>query len=180
MRRLLLPALALLTAAVVAVALVAAGREPAVRQNKDVMFLQMMVVHHAQGIAITALVDGRDVRTEISMIAAAIRVTQADEIDRMSGWLRARGQPASADPGAHAAHGGLPGTTEQELQEVEGRTGADFERAWINLLVAHQDDAVQLARQELAGGTDPPIREFAGRVDRSRTAQLKQLTAMLT
>lgn len=145
----------------------------------DVMFLQMMVPHHRQGIAIARLAKDRPVRRDVRLLAEAIETTQRDEVRTMAGWLRRWGQPATAPAEAHAAHGGMPATDQGSIEAVGNLPDAKFERAFGNLLIAHQDDAVQLARQELGGGRDPDVRRFARQVERSRSAQIRQLVAML-
>ena len=145
----------------------------------DVMFLQMMVPHHHQGIAIVRLAAERADRPEVTVLAAAIESTQASEVAEMAQWLRSWSQPATADPAAHAAHGGMSGTSEAEISQLRGVTGAEFERAFLNMMIAHQDDAVQLARMEVAGGLNPPARDFAQRIDQSRTAQISQMLTLL-
>jgi uncharacterized protein (DUF305 family) len=145
----------------------------------DVMFLQMMVPHHQQGIAIVRLAAERAGRPEVATLAAAIDSTQASEVEEMARWLQTWSQPATAEPAAHAAHGGMPGTTEAEIAQLRAVTGAAFERAFLNMLIAHQDDAVQLARREVAGGINTPARDLARRIEVSRTAQISQMLALL-
>ena len=145
----------------------------------DVMFLQMMVPHHHQGIAIVRLAAERADRPEVTILAAAIESTQTSEAAEMAQWLQNWSQPATADPAAHAAHGGMPGTSEAEISQLRGVTGAEFERVFLNMMIAHQDDAVQLARMEVAGGVNAPARDFAQRIDQSRTAQINQMLTLL-
>jgi uncharacterized protein (DUF305 family) len=145
----------------------------------DVMFLQMMVPHHHQGIAIVQIGSSRSSRSEVAMLAAAIESTQAAEADTMAAWLRGWGQPAAADPAAHAAHGGMPGTSEAEITALREAGRDAFEGAFLNTLIAHQDDAVQLARMQTSGGINPRVRDLAQRIDRSRTAQISQMLALL-
>jgi uncharacterized protein (DUF305 family) len=147
--------------------------------DTDVMYLQMMVPHHHQGIAIVRLAAERADRPEVITLAAAIESTQASEVEEMAQWLQSWSQPATADPAAHAAHGGMPGTSEAEISQLRGVTGAEFERAFLNTMIAHQDDAVQLARMEVAGGVNTLARDFAQRIDQSRTAQISQMLALL-
>ncbi|TDD79538.1 DUF305 domain-containing protein [Actinomadura rubrisoli] len=145
----------------------------------DVMFLQMMVPHQGQGVRLVRLARGHAVRPEIATLAAAIESTELSEIKSMAGRLRAWHRPATADPHSHAAHGGMPETSERELETLD-RTPADrFERAFLNLLIAHQDDAVQMARMETGGGQDPWTRRLAQSVDRSRSAQITRMLAIL-
>jgi uncharacterized protein (DUF305 family) len=150
------------------------GAEPGFN-GTDVMFLQMMVPHHGQGLELVRLAQNRPVRADLRILAAAIEVTQAAEIQTMSGWLRRWAQPPSADPAAHAAHGGMPGTSPAELAVLAAAPDDAFEHLLLNTLIAHQDDAVQIARMETAGGVNPAARELAGQIDRSRTAQIQQL-----
>jgi uncharacterized protein (DUF305 family) len=147
--------------------------------DTDVMFLQMLGPHHTQGIEIVKIGAEKSTRAEIRTLAEAIRVTQAEEVTRMSGWLKAWKQPATADAAAHAAHGGMPGTSEKELAALRAKNAAEFDRDFLNTLIAHQDDAVQLARMETVGGANAQAKAFAKQVDQSRSAQLKQMLALL-
>lgn len=145
----------------------------------DVMFLQMMVPHHRQGLELVRLAATRAVRSDVKILAAAIDATQAQEIDRMSGWLRAWGQPATADPNAHSAHGGMPGTSDAEIASLKATTGAEFERTFLNLLIAHQDDAIQLARMETGGGIHPEAKALADQIRQSRAGQIRLMLGYL-
>ena len=43
----------------------------------------------------------------------------------------------------------------------------------------HQGGAIQLARMEVAGGTDTRLVDLARRIERSRTAQIEQMRKLL-
>jgi uncharacterized protein (DUF305 family) len=47
------------------------------------------------------------------------------------------------------------------------------------MMIAHQDDAIQMARMEESSGINPEARALAGRIDRSRTAQIQQMLALI-
>jgi uncharacterized protein (DUF305 family) len=145
----------------------------------DVMFLQMMVPHHGQGVRIARLAGDRPVRPEVRTLAAAIEATQLTEIEAMAGRLRAWRRPPRAPAHAHAAHGGMPETRDSEIGALARTTGPGFERGLLNTLIAHQDDAVQIARMEIAAGLDPYARELARRIERSRSAQIRQMLHFL-
>jgi len=145
----------------------------------DVMFLQMMVPHQGQGVRLVRLAREHRVRPEIATLAAAIESTQLREVTDMAARLREWQRPPTAPAHAHAAHGGMPATTQAELDTLN-RTPADrFERAFLNLLIAHQDDTVQMARMETGGGQDVWTRRLAENVDRSRSAQITRMLTIL-
>jgi uncharacterized protein (DUF305 family) len=142
----------------------------------DVMFVQMMLPHHRQGLQLVRLAKDRAAREEVKVLAAAIETTQSAEAEMMAGWLRAWKEPeTTTDPHAHDAHGGVPETSQAEIAALQKATGATFERTFLDTMIAHQDDAVQMARLEVGGGADKQARDFATRVDLSRSAQIQQM-----
>ncbi|GAA4707802.1 DUF305 domain-containing protein [Phytohabitans rumicis] len=150
----------------------------------DVMFLQMLLPHHRQGVELAGLGRTRGTRTDLTLLAAAIESTQRDEVETMSGWLREAGAPETAPPATdgadpHAAHGGLPGTSAVEIAALHASTGTEFERRFLTTMMSHQGDAIRLAKMELASGKDPRIRAFATRIELSRVAQLEQMQHLL-
>lgn len=157
----------------------AAARGGAGFNGTDVMFLQMMLPHQEQGVALVRLARRHPVRPEVRTLAAAIETTEIAEARQMQDRLRGWRRPLRADPGAHAAHGGMPQTTDAELTAL-GKTRPDrFERAFLNLLIAHQDDAVQLARLEAGKGEDAWTKRLAQRVEKSRSAEIDQMLGLL-
>jgi uncharacterized protein (DUF305 family) len=152
--------------------------------NTDVMFLQMILPHHRQGVELAGLGHTKGSRAELVQLAAAIESTQADEAELLAGILADAGAPQTppAAPGGedpHAAHGGLPGTSEQQVAALRAATGADFERRFLSTMMAHQGDAIQLAKMELASGTDKRLVDLARRIEQSRTAQIGQMQRLL-
>jgi uncharacterized protein (DUF305 family) len=150
--------------------------------DTDVMFVQMAVSQHEQGIAMAALGAERASRKEIRDLAAAIQVTQEDELTQLEEWLTDWNQPVAADPDptAHAGHGGMHGTDPVVLQVLQATPpGQEFDGQFLNLLTAHQHGAVELARMAEKDGRNPDVRALADRIIRSRTAQIQQMATYL-
>lgn len=152
--------------------------------NTDVMFLRMTLPHHRQGVEMAGLGARKGSRTELVELAAAIEVTQRDEVELMAGILAESGVPetapaatGTADP--HAAHGGLPGTSERQVAALRESAGAEFERRFLNTMMAHQGDAIRLARMEVASGADQRLLDLAKRIELSRTGQIAQMQRLL-
>jgi uncharacterized protein (DUF305 family) len=117
----------------------------------DVAFVRALIPHHEQGVAIARTGGGPANR----VLADAIVATEQDEITRMRGWLAAWHQPP-----APAASPVPP-------------FGRD---RFAAVLIAHQQDAIALARTELASGRNRDALAFARQIDESRTAEIQQLT----
>jgi uncharacterized protein (DUF305 family) len=149
--------------------------------DTDVMYLQMMVAHHEQGLEMVRQAGKKAERTEIRTLAEAVDVTQADEVELMKSWLTNWSKPATVDhaPSAHADHGGLPATGPEEMAALKKAKGATFETTFLNLFVAHQHNAVEMAAMEQKGGVNAEAKAFAERVRASRTDQIRQMLQML-
>jgi len=147
----------------------------------DVMFLQMMVAREQETAQLIRLARDRPLRGEAATLAAAIGATQADEAKDMTGWLQGWNQPTAMDPkaSAHSRHGGLEGIGPSDLAELKSASSEAFLSRFLNLLIAQQHNAVELARMETAGGMNQQARELAARVDQSRTAQISAMLAMV-
>jgi uncharacterized protein (DUF305 family) len=146
----------------------------------DVMFLQMMIAHQQQGLQMLRLGEQKAAREELVDLAGAIDVTEAEEVRTMQRWLKAWNVPPSdiTDPAMHAAHGGRPATGPEEIQALQAATGPDFETKFLNLLIAHQHNAVELAHQLATTGQNESVEQLAQRIELSRTQQIKQMLTL--
>jgi uncharacterized protein (DUF305 family) len=145
----------------------------------DVMFLQMMIPHHEQGVAMVALAEDRASSADLRMLAAAIESTQATEIGTMKSWLTSWGEPLTAPPDSHAGHGGMRRTNPSEVSRLQGLRGFEFDQRLLNVLIAHQDDAVQMARWQSGSGAHQEVKSLAERIERSRVAQIELMKRFL-
>src|SRR6266568_2357732 len=65
------------------------------RSPADVQFMQGMIMHHAQAIEMTALIESHTENNDLRSLGARISSSQSDEIKFMKRWLAARGEPIS-------------------------------------------------------------------------------------
>jgi uncharacterized protein (DUF305 family) len=155
------------------------GTEQRVFNDTDVMFSQMMVAHHSQALEMVRLARQKAVREDVRTLAAAIDVTEADELKTMQVWLETWNQPATADAAAHAGHGGAHGTSTEDIKALGAATGSDFETRFLNMFIAHQHNAIEIARMETGTGVNPGARDLAKRIDESRSAEIQQMLRYL-
>jgi uncharacterized protein (DUF305 family) len=153
---------------------------PAAFNDADAAFLQMMIPHHRQGMRMAGLAAERATRPEVRALGAAVAATQADEVRTMTMWLLGRGRPLDAAPHTHDDHARLHATAPAGIDALGRLTGARFERTFLNMLIAHQHNAVEMARTETRTGVNPEVRDLARRIDVSRTAQIRQMLAQLS
>src|SRR5687767_10241344 len=61
----------------------------------DVQFMQHMIIHHAQAVEMTELIESHTANREIRTLGERISRSQSDEMKFMKRWLAARGEPSS-------------------------------------------------------------------------------------
>lgn len=65
------------------------------QSGADVAFMQGMIMHHAQAVEMTGLIDSHTENKDLRLLGARIRSSQASEIKFMKRWLAARNEPIS-------------------------------------------------------------------------------------
>jgi uncharacterized protein (DUF305 family) len=148
----------------------------------DVRFMQDMIGHHAQALAMTELVPGRAARADLHLMAERIEVSQRDEIALMRRWLRAHGaDTAAVDGHAHHAHG--PGMlSPEEMARLAGAAGSEFDRLFLELMIRHHEGAVQMVRDLFAtpgAGQDSDVYQIAAEVEADQLAEIARMRRML-
>ncbi|MFI8961734.1 DUF305 domain-containing protein [Streptomyces sp. NPDC053493] len=148
--------------------------------DADVMFAQMMIPHHEQALEMAQLADGRAEDPEVKKLVGAIERAQDPEIRTMRSWLKAWGRPESAaGHGGHGGHGMAGMMSEQDMKELAAVKGKAFDRKFAELMIAHHEGAVEMARTEQKDGSDPAARKVADDVVRTQAAEIAQLRRIL-
>ena len=139
----------------------------------DVTFVRALVPQHLEGVEIARIGAQRSSRPEIRMLAGAIVATQTDEAARLTGWLSTWHQPAPPT----ATTSGSTGKADpaKAIAALRAMPAADFDKAFLDLMIVQQDAAVKLARAEAGAGANPNALAFARQVDESRTAEIAEM-----
>ena len=145
----------------------------------DVMFAQMMIPHHEQAVQIAdiALDPARNASPQVVDLATGIKAAQDPEITQMNAWLEAQGAPAKMD---HSAHGGMEGMlTAQQLDTLADATGTDFDRLFLEGMIAHHKGAIAMAGDVKARGNDPEIQALADAIITAQQAEIASMQGLL-
>ncbi len=163
-----------------------ASSTPAAGANNaaDIAFATDMIPHHAQAIEMADMALKQATDAQVKALAPEIKAAQDPEIARMSGWLAGWGAPVPATAGGHDMSG--PGgqmdgmMSAEEMTDLGAATGSAFDRMWLQMMVRHHQGAVAMAKTELAQGTNPESKELAQSIIDSQSAEITQMTSILT
>jgi uncharacterized protein (DUF305 family) len=159
------------------------------RSPKDVEFMQGMVMHHAQAVEMTALMESHTANKDLRLLGARISKSQSDEIKFMKRWLEARGEPVSAPmpgmPGMDmSSHPMLmPGMlTPKQMDALRKAKGAEFDHLFLTGMIQHHNGALIMVKDlfDTAGaGQDAELFNFATDVDSGQRAEIRIMQTML-
>lgn len=147
----------------------------------DVRFMQGMIAHHAQAVHMTRMATGAGASARVLKLAQKIDLSQAGEITLMQEWLREHGQfvPDTSSWRTMRMAGML---TAEELRQLEGARGAQFDRLFLTLMIRHHQGALQMVAQLLAtprAAQDVDVNILANDVDSTQTAEIGLMWQML-
>ncbi|MBP2366764.1 DUF305 domain-containing protein [Pseudonocardia parietis] len=153
----------------------------------DIAFAQGMIPHHQQAVEMSKPATDRAGSDDIRRLATEIEQAQGPEIAKMQAFLTAWGAPApGAMPGMdHGSmrgmdHGGMAGmVTPDQMNRIEQANGADFDRMFLDMMIAHHDGAVQMAQTELANGTNPEAKALARQIVDTQETEITEMRELL-
>jgi len=147
----------------------------------DVMFMQMMIVHHQQALDMAELVKSRTNNDAIVKIADRIEASQKDEMKFMSDWLKERGEPAAMEGMGHAHHHMKGMASPEEMRALAAASGTGFDRQFLQLMTAHHKGAVDMVDElHKTPGTayEPVFYEFTNEVVSDQNAEIGRMNAV--
>ena len=149
----------------------------------DQKFVQQMIPHHEQAVVMSEMVGNVEVSAETAALASEIMGAQASEIELMQGFLNEWGVESDPNSDPHAGHK-MSGDeshgmmTDEELAELKDSSGADFEKMWLTMMLAHHKGAVKMAETVIADGKDPRVKTLAETIISTQQQEILQIQSL--
>ena len=147
----------------------------------DAEFMRNMIVHHAQALEMTNMVNTRSRRQDINVLALRIQLSQESETELMRNWLEKRGEAVHA---AGHEHHAMPGMlTTEEIAKLAATTGAEFDKLFLELMIKHHEGALVMLEQlynTRGAGQDPEVFQIASHIDSDQRAEIARMRKTLT
>jgi len=156
--------------------------------------MQGMIMHHAQAVEMTALMESHTNNQDLRLLGARISHSQSEEINFMKRWLEARGQPTTMKmsgmdmdmPGMDmSSHHQMlmPGMlTAKQMDALRKANGAEFDRLFLTGMIQHHGGALTMVKDifDTAGaGQYAELFNFATDVDSGQRAEIRIMQTML-
>ena len=165
------------------------------KSAKDVEFMRGMIMHHAQAVEMTALIEERTKNKHVRLLGSRISQSQLDEMTLMTRWLAARGEASEMKTSAaHASHSHgshhspvaemrMPGMlSSKQMADLKAARDAAFDKLFLLGMIQHHEGALAMVKDlfDTAGaGQDAEIFSFATDVDTGQIAEIRIMQTLL-
>ena len=157
----------------------------------DVHFMQGMIGHHAQAIAMASWAPSHGASSSVQILAERIINAQQDEIATMQQWLRDRQQPvpeASPRPMKMMMNGVeqemlMPGMlTDAQMTQLDAARGPDFDRLFLEVMIEHHTGGGSMVKDlvnSYGAAQDELTFKLASDINVDQTTEIARMQRML-
>lgn len=145
--------------------------------ESDILFVTMMIPHHEQAIEMSdTLLSKTGVDERVTALAEQIMAAQQPEIDTMKGWLSDWGVSMSNGMSG-MDHGGM--MSESDMQALTAADASDAARLYLEQMIEHHQGAIDMAQDEIDGGTDSEVVALARSIVDSQAAEISTMKELM-
>lgn len=140
----------------------------------DVQYLDTMVKHHSDGIAMFELAATRAHREEVRLKAQMMAKEQRREIPEL--------EALSEEIGPHtpqAVNMKLPGMEKMDMEPLRSASGLQFDRRFLEMTIRHHEGALRMSNDALKRAGSGKVRMRAGAIVKKQTAEIDELQKLL-
>ena len=145
--------------------------------DADVEFAQMMIPHHEQAVEMAQLAATRAASEDVKAIASRIEAAQNPEIEEMTGWLAEWDEDVEPMGGMDPEGSGM--MSDSEMTELEAASGAEFDRMFLDMMVAHHTGAIEMAETEIADGQFADALALAEAIKSAQESEIAEMETLL-
>jgi uncharacterized protein (DUF305 family) len=146
------------------------GRHPGMAGDAARWFIEAMIPHHEDAVAMADLALAQAEHQELRDLAATIKRAQTDEVDQMRQWYRDW-------YGAEPRPGVMQGHMRGGMGDPAALDGArPFDRAFIEQMIPHHQMAVMMATMALPSVEQPELRGLLQSIITSQSAEIAQMS----
>jgi uncharacterized protein (DUF305 family) len=162
----------------------------------DTNFMQGMIHHHAQAIAMVKLLDANTDTPTMRLLGQRIRISQNDEIKMMKNWLTERHEAVPTEqpdgsmtmamrgmPDMQMPMAMMPGMlTTAQMATLGKAKGKAFDKLFLEGMIQHHGGALVMVQDLFASpgaGEDSVVFDFASHVDADQRMEISRMRKML-
>lgn len=134
----------------------------------DVMFMNMMIIHHDQAIEMAELAPNRTDNENILKLSRNISKAQRAENEQMAEWLGEIGyqRPTNGHRMAGMA-------SQEQMQQLMDSEGSEFDQLFAELMITHHRGGIQMAQSFSQRGRNQELIEMEKQMIETQQKEIK-------
>ena len=148
----------------------------------DIEFAQGMIAHHEQAVEMAEIALDPNVGAGAAVVDLATRIqaAQAPEIDQMTAWLTAAGEPVTMDMSDGHDMSDMDGMmSADEMDALAAATGTEFDTMWAEMMIEHHKGAISQSETVKANGSNPDVFALADQIVTVQQAEIAEMQQLL-
>ena len=148
----------------------------------DIEFAQGMIAHHEQAIEMAeiALDPTVGASPEVIDLATRIKGAQDPEVELMTAWLTAAGEPVAMDMSDGHDMSSMDGMmTAEQMDAMAALTGEEFDQMWLEMMIAHHEGAITQSETVKAEGSNVEVLALADQIITAQQAEITEMQSLL-
>lgn len=139
----------------------------------DLMFMNMMNVHHDQAIEMAELSKNRTNNENILNLSRNISEAQKAENHQMSEWMTNLGYKS----GNHHPMAGM--ASENEMQKLRDSNGSEFNKNFAKLMIEHHEGGIEMAQNFHDAGRNSELRKMQQNMIQKQQTEIEKMNKWL-
>ena len=154
---------------------------PAVFNDADVLFAQMMLPHHEQAVKMSDDLLTKDgIDQGVLDLAGEVKAPQTPEIVQLKSWLT----EWNADDNSMSGMGGMGDgsngmMSDEDMMALQDASGTDASGLFLTQMTAHHQGAVAMAQLEVDNGENSDAQAMAANIVKTQTAEIAVMAKLL-
>jgi len=145
-------------------------------ETYDRNFIANMIAHHQGAVDMAKLAQKNTKHQELKSMANDIISAQEGEISKMESWQKDWGYPStSADNMMDHSAMGMMDSMAGMTAELEGKTGDDFDKAFVEQMIMHHQSAIDMAAPGEQNAEQQEVKDLAKAIVSAQTKEIQQM-----
>lgn len=149
----------------------------------DVAFLDMMILHHRQGVEMARLAETKGQLPRLREFAAKVAARQERDIKKLreireqlygdvekADAIRLGGRRMTMPEMRHAA--------EEAMKKLQAASGSEFDRTLIDAFTKHHQLAIQMSKETLSKGHSAEVKREAQKTIDKQSQEIEEMAQM--
>ena len=145
-------------------------------ETYDRNFIANMIAHHQGAVDMAKLAQKNAKHQELKDMANDIISAQEGEISQMTAWQKEWGYPStSADNMMDHSAMGMMDEMAGMNSALEGKTGDEFDKAFIEQMIMHHQSAIDMAAPGEKNAQHQELKDLTKAIVSAQTQEIKQM-----